>query len=238
MSTRNSQLMCLRSFWWAQSLSQWGISSHLWRKVGMRRRSFGNQWIWSSSRIRDTSTQQRGPKWWRVLCAFCGFNWSLVQSCRSACFGQFVRGGSILSLCGLPHHDWVRGSPDSPKWVCNQSAQAALRWLGMDILSFSAISWVQAYGWVPWVFKWFFQQFPLCIERCFTTNTSKDVAWFIPKFLPVAVSICVCQILLLQEYVRSSSSDGWMGSLFHIASSLHIEMNKKHWKNQGKPTEL
>jgi hypothetical protein len=120
--------------------------------------------------------------------------------------------------CGLLHHDCVRVSPDSPKWVCNQSAQAALRWLGMDILSFSAISWVQAYGWVPWVFKWFFQQFPLCIERCVTTNTSKDVAWFIPKNLPAAVSICVCQILLLQEYVRSSS-DGWMGSLFQIACS-------------------
>jgi hypothetical protein len=48
------------------------------------------------------------------------------------------------------------------------------------------------------------------------------VAWFIPQFLPAAVSICVCQISLLQEYVRSSSSDGWMGSLFQIASSLHI----------------
>ncbi len=62
MSTRNSQLMCLRSFWWAQSLSRWGISSHLWRKVGTRRRSFGNRWISSSSRTRDTSTQQHGPK--------------------------------------------------------------------------------------------------------------------------------------------------------------------------------
>ncbi len=204
-------LMCLRSFWWAQSLSLWGISSHC-----------EGRWVWEGGVLATCGFQVlQGPgtqapsnmvqSAWRVLCAFCGFNWSLVQSCRSACFCQFVRGRSILSLCGLPHHDWVRVSPDSPEWVCNQSAQAALRWLGMDILSFSAISWVQAYGWVPWVFKRFFQQFPLCIERCFTTNTSKDVVWFIPKFLPAAVSIYVCQIPLLQEYVWSSSSnDGWV----------------------------
>jgi len=71
-----------------------------------------------------------------------------------------------------------------------------------------------------------FQQFPLCIEKCFTTNSSKDVTWFIPKILPAALSICVSQIPLLQEYVISSSLDGWMGSLFQVACSCILKWIK------------
>jgi hypothetical protein len=50
--------------------------------------------------------------------------------------------------------------------------------------------------------------------------------------LPNSAAARICKIFLL------GWMDGWVGSLFQIASFLHIEMNKKHWKNQGRPTEL
>jgi hypothetical protein len=51
--------------------------------------------------------------------------------------------------------------------------------------------------------------------------------------LPNSAAGRICNIFLL------GWMDGWMDVEF-ISNFLllHIEMNKKHWKNQGRPTEL
>jgi formylglycine-generating enzyme required for sulfatase activity len=75
------------------------------KEGGMRRRSFRNWWISSSSRTRDTSTQQRGPKCMESIMCILWIQLIIGPKLQISLFCQFVRGRSILSLCGLPHHD-------------------------------------------------------------------------------------------------------------------------------------